>query len=74
MYAIADTASGLFLLLGGMLLAGLELRHYAEGVRRHKVFGVPEWQEQSLRFGRGVYLILLIASGLGVVLLLAIER
>ncbi len=64
----------LLLLLGGMMLSGLEMQNHAEGVRRHKMFGVQEWQEQSLRFGRGVSLILLIASGLGFVLLLAIER
>ena len=62
----------LFLLLGGMFLAGLEMQHYAEGTRRHKLFGVSESLTRSLQFGRGVTLILLIASGVGIVALLAI--
>lgn len=62
----------LLLLLGGMALSGLEMQHHAEGVRRHKAFGVPESQMQSLRLGRGVSLILLIVSGLGVLVLLAV--
>lgn len=64
----------LVLLLAGMLLAGIELQQFTDGRRRNKTYAIPDDLVRSLNLSHGVNVVLLAASAVGVLLLIAFGR